>query len=459
MNAIFSLVRISGENFKQPEDWTQIIKLVKKKEKKIILKLLTLPDNLQVFNKHRIEIQKLKKQCFGKGKIWLTSIPASFQKESRTFANYFALVVLALKEIKAKQKEEKLANELKQTEISNKTIVHNITPVKIEPNNKDIEFSESWNDTDSVVPKDSADDTSSYFNKSKYTVSSADPTPEQKNIKKSPLSTTKKIGKASPKNHFVKKGYLSSDNQSTGSYKRGKKKEEVKQSPTKRLIATQYKKHPAVTKREVDLKVEKSSRSPIQAKTSRKSKTNFKHSMSEKQPFNVTHAAVDTYKYDTNRSQQTRNNMPAHSMSANENYNEHSPHYTYSEVEHSRLKTQQAQEHYSETTEESEDLYYNKAPKLKVYDKKVHGGLLYAFLELHKWNKPQVHYYSPIQKTISFNAPNQSAENYKKSIADYGMSGISRQHSSNVMSSGSLSDEDYKRIDELKNERRTIALN
>ena len=82
---------------------------------------------------------------------------------------------------------------------------------------------------------------------------------------------------------------------------------------------------------------------------------------------------------------------------------------------------------------------------------------MYAFLELQKCDKLQdseLSYYHPLQKSISYNVPELNPENYKKSIADFSVSGVSRQRSMGF-TSGSLSGEDYKRITELKNQRKT----
>lgn len=277
--SIINMVRMIGDNIKLPEDWTQIVKVIKKREKKIIQGILTIPDKIDMLAKHRPEILKMKKQWFGKGKICLTAISSSFQKESRMFANYFALVILALKELKIQSKQNMNMNTAPS--------IGNITPLKIEIN-KDIDISESsnYNESEDPMPRESADETNSYYNKSKNTLSSADPTPEQKKIKKSPVKC-KKREKTPTKKNFVKGGYLSSDNQSTGSGRRIKNFEENKFSPSKRLLHAKNKKIPQAVKRTVNLKVSRSDRNQTLLAKSSNKKHKFKHSLTEKQSFDT----------------------------------------------------------------------------------------------------------------------------------------------------------------------------
>lgn len=115
--------------------------------------------------------------------------------------------------------------------------------------------------------------------------------------------------------------------------------------------------------------------------------------------------------------------------------------------------------HFSETTEEMEDpltVRRKYEPSLTVYDKRVHGGMLYAFLDLQKCPKPNDPPFNPIQKAESYNEVDSNFQAYQKAIVNVGLTGIQR-HSSTQLSPSkaatSLSEEDYLRIMELKNKR------
>jgi len=60
--AIISMVKMIGINLKLPENWAQIIKLISKKENEIISGIQMLPNHLDILDKHRSEIMKLKQQ-------------------------------------------------------------------------------------------------------------------------------------------------------------------------------------------------------------------------------------------------------------------------------------------------------------------------------------------------------------------------------------------------------------
>jgi hypothetical protein len=87
---------------------------------------------------------------------------------------------------------------------------------------------------------------------------------------------------------------------------------------------------------------------------------------------------------------------------------------------------------------------------------KVHGGMLYAFLELKQC---QMIIIQPtlITKAGSYDPTETHFEAYNKSIVNTGITGISRQFSEQVESktvqSSSISDNDYQRVLDLKNQR------
>jgi hypothetical protein len=116
-------------------------------------------------------------------------------------------------------------------------------------------------------------------------------------------------------------------------------------------------------------------------------------------------------------------------------------------------------EHYSDTTEEMEDpltVRRKFEPSLTVYDKKVHGGMLYAFLDLQKCPKPSHLPLQSIHKSESYNEVESNFQAYHKAIVNVGLTGVNRQSSTQLSPSKNftaLSEEDYKRILELKNKR------
>lgn len=123
--------------------------------------------------------------------------------------------------------------------------------------NQGVEESSVIDDSEGTMPRESCDETNSYYNGSKKAISSAEPTPDQPKIKKSPVKKKKIVH--SPSKNFVKKGYLSSDNQSTGSVRMRKSIKPDYLSPVKRNSGTKLKKkNPHVQKRTVNLKINKS---------------------------------------------------------------------------------------------------------------------------------------------------------------------------------------------------------
>lgn len=128
---------------------------------------------------------------------------STYQREARPFATLFALIVLSLQKLKKEKRTIDMTN---------------IKPVKSPSKAEgDLEISSICNESEGPAPKESCDETNSYYNNgSKYIPSSAEPTPEQPKIKKSPVK--QKRSTKSPSKVFVKKDYLSSDNQSTGEF-------------------------------------------------------------------------------------------------------------------------------------------------------------------------------------------------------------------------------------------------
>lgn len=91
-----------------------------------------------------------------------------------------------------------------------------------------------------------------------------------------------------------------------------------------------------------------------------------------------------------------------------------------------------------------------------MYDKKKDGGLLYAFLDLQKCREPEYEVPHLVHTSESYNPLESNYQLYKNTVVNVGITGVSRQNSTQVQSfghSGSLNDEDYKRIMELKNQR------
>jgi hypothetical protein len=230
MLAIVKIIQSMGEKIKTPTDWIQIVKILTKREKKILAYIKEIPNNLKLINTDRVELMRFKSQCFGKGKIMLASISSSFQKEARVFANLFGLIIMTLQKMKKDQ---------------NLTDTSLVTPSKCAPSR--IEERDNI-ESEGPMPKDSCDESNSYYykNGSKYAASSSnDPTPDKPKPKKSPLRRSYK----SPSKVVVKKGYLSSENRSVGSNKLADYN-----SPS----AVKSKKHnPNAVKRTVDLRSKK----------------------------------------------------------------------------------------------------------------------------------------------------------------------------------------------------------
>lgn len=272
MFAVIKIVSFIDETFKIPEDWGQLMKLIQKKDKKIADVIENIPSSIEVLEQERSQILKMKTQCFGKGKISLTTISSGYQKESRAFANLFALIVMVLQKLK----RDKSSNDV--------TNITNFTPLKNQDKkNLDIDASSTNNEVESVLPKESCDDGNSYYYRgSKYTPSSAEPTPDQEKPKKSPVKKKPKVAK-SPTKMYVKKGYLSSDNQSTGSNRPAKNSVNDYTSPTKRVPENRPKRrNPQATKRTVDLKVQKNMSKENLTKVSKFDSPQMRHSATQK---------------------------------------------------------------------------------------------------------------------------------------------------------------------------------
>jgi hypothetical protein len=86
---------------------------------------------------------------------------------------------------------------------------------------------------------------------------------------------------------------------------------------------------------------------------------------------------------------------------------------------------------------------------------KVHGGMLYAFLELKQCQiiiQPTL-----LTKAGSYDPSETHFEAYNKSIVNTGITGVSRQFSEQIESktfqSSSISDNDYQRVLDSKNQR------
>lgn len=62
LHAILNVVKILGEKIKQPEDWTQIVKICRSKEKKILSCIFSIPQNLDILDQERSHIMKYKTQ-------------------------------------------------------------------------------------------------------------------------------------------------------------------------------------------------------------------------------------------------------------------------------------------------------------------------------------------------------------------------------------------------------------
>jgi hypothetical protein len=172
------------------------------------------------------QILKWKIQWFGKGKISLTTISSNLQKESRPFGNLFALIVLWLKNMK---------KELSKIDITN--VASNN---KVVPNNRDIEANSNFEESEGTLPKESWDETNSYYNGSRNADSSNEPTPKQQKPKKSLVKVKNQINTPS-RVSVAKKGCQSSENKSSGGTR--KKKNEVNDyvSPVKKTIGTKPK--------------------------------------------------------------------------------------------------------------------------------------------------------------------------------------------------------------------------
>ena len=127
---------MTGEKLKLPEDWGQLVKTLKYKERKVLNGILDIPNKLEELYSERQQIMKMKTQVFGKGKISLTILSSSFQRESRLFANLFAHIVSVLQQMKKDK---------------NAMDVSNITPINNEEKEKPSEIEENshYNESES----------------------------------------------------------------------------------------------------------------------------------------------------------------------------------------------------------------------------------------------------------------------------------------------------------------------
>lgn len=142
--SVFKVIRMAGEKLKLPEDWSSLVKTLKYKDRKVLTGIHNIPNNLEALYKERQQIMKMKTQVFGKSKISMTTFSASFQRESRNFANLFMLVIQALQQMK---KEKATMDETKAT------------PFKNEERKLAIEVE----DTESELPRESCDEASSIY--------------------------------------------------------------------------------------------------------------------------------------------------------------------------------------------------------------------------------------------------------------------------------------------------------
>lgn len=101
---------LSGEKLRLPEDWNHFVKSLGRKQDKILAGIASIPSKIEILSANRPEIMKLKTKCFGKGKITLTTISSSFQKECRPFANLLSLVVVSLQYLKKHKADSDLNN-------------------------------------------------------------------------------------------------------------------------------------------------------------------------------------------------------------------------------------------------------------------------------------------------------------------------------------------------------------
>ena len=431
-----------GEKIKRPTDWAQILKILHKKEKKLLSWIHSIPEKLNLISTDRRELIKFKTLCFGKWKISLTTISASFQKESRIFANLFALVILMLQKMKKEKLQQNSSNLAKKESIEKSKN----------------EESSNYNESDGTFPKDSWDETNSYYNGSRYNQTSSEYTPEQVKPNKPPIKA--KTYK-SPTKKYVKKGYLSTENQSTDSKRSIKKKvndyvSPVKQSKNKKKLI--HNSH--TVKKEVDLKY-KNNQPHL-----------FAHLNLESQKPQTKLKIESDYDIKTPKSRRKSPRLNKSSTySALKSHYERENWSAPEEIKRGKKSklippsNKVRRNNINETTDESEDPLHDqikRRPNLKVYDKNTDGGMLYAFLNVIKWSKPT--YKSPqiLKKAESYNPTDSNFQAYKKTIVNAGLTGIAR-HSSEVESSRphnptTLSEEDYQKVLDLKNKRMKALL-
>lgn len=352
----------------------------------------------------------------------LTSISSSFQKEARPFANLFGLVILTLQKMK---KDQSIAN------------VSHITPSKSTISH--IEES-SQVESEGHMPKDSCDETNSYYrNGSRHALSSNEPTPDQPKPKKSPVKRSFK----SPTKVLVKKGYLSSENNSAGSHNK-------LADYTSPSVGKAKKINPNAVKRTVDLRTAKKFKN-FDSPKPRHTNTVYKKP-------NVKKAMVSDSEARVSHTHRLKALNKSNTQTALNNYDKSHLSAPETPYQKSGIKVTKREVHYNETTDESEDPFHehNTNNKLKAYDKRVHGGMLYAFLELNQCQKVDIKPYL-ISKSESYNPTESNYHAYNNAIVNTGITGVSRQFSEQIDSksaqTSSLSNDDYQRVLELKNQR------
>lgn len=235
-------------------------------------------------------------------------------------------------------------------------------------------------------------------------------------------------------------------------------------SPVKRNTVTKTKKKsPQASKRTITLNGKKSS-SKENLESPKKNSQKLKHSYTQKSNLTKRYVGSDgeskTFSYkrrNTDGLDKSNTFSPPKTTSVNKRYdykssNEAAVNQRLADLEHHFEEKQ-----VSETTEESEDPLHERnklPPSIKIYNKERDGGMLYAFLDLQKCRRLTMRPPVNLHKAESYNAVESNYQAYQKTIVSVGISGINRQNST-VESSylGSLSEEDYKRVMELKNQR------
>ncbi|CAI2386714.1 unnamed protein product [Moneuplotes crassus] len=453
MFAVIKIMQSMGEKVKKPTDWNGILKILIKKDKKLLQCIHNIPEKLELISAERGDLMKYKTQCFGKARISLTTISSSFQRECRIFANLLALVVLMLQKMKKEQ-----------LDITQTTVKADISMIKNEETS-------NFNETEGPFPKESCDESTGYYNDAKYIPFSKELTPDQPKVKKSPVKKNPK----SPGKAYVKRGYLSSDNQSTGSHN-NMVNDYV--SPIKSSqIKPKFKKNSSTMKKSVHLYNKKEQRgeksylnkfsSPVKlSSSSAQSIRGGINSDSENKRSKRNSKSPRIVKSKTSGT--LRGSLDKGILSAPEGLKrERKPSVPSANKTKRKKKPKPKPKNHNpyETTDESEDPLdelVKLEPRLKAYDKEKDGGLLYAFLELKQCPKPLNKLPIPIEKAESYNPSAENAEIYKNSIVSTSLTGFARQSSENMANSMNrrsvLSDEDYKKILELKNQRMKTLL-